>query len=681
MYYSGTSTSPPASLTSGYFNVQPNLWSSGIGAINFSNNSINGVNPRDYLTGFTIPFTLQLISITDPTDYLIVEVTSVGVPGLNNYFGVVCSVLSIGGTPTINDRFCINATQNGTNSECQMRYKFNSNQNVSNGITSEYIKMSTGGFTLNPTNPTFIGISFTGYSSNDFRNYLSGITSAYFFITKKEDPEYYAAFQGNLYTQNTSQPLGSSIFKIINNTFSSSDPNGSGSPSNNDILCIDIDPLTSVNSTGTTVCNNISGISINFTSVTVGDQITFTLASDLGLIAGDIIRIVYQPDPNVQVIGVIDSYDPDGASPNITITVELVVNDGYNAGTVDQSVTCYETVNNFSEFTFQRTLFVDPNGDDNVASSVTPYGGQLNPTFQTIQGAVDYIEDHYTDGDVTIHVFAGLYNVSANNPIRVGFTAGTASFVNVNLYLEDGVIIKDNSLIVSTDPNNPDYLFIMAGGRPTISGYGTISATAGPAGSLHYCNVILLRHTELARIQVERIDANFRYNVGYVFYVPVGSDKQISTFFDGEVKINDLNHGLLRMSGGTETKLFEFNHESNITILKNQNNSGYEPVVLSGQSVAIVRGDWYYQPNDVTDDRTIFNYGSTGSTYVFDGVDIYVTSGSVNNYIINTNGLTNCRMEVRERSTTNGYINPTDSIINYSFGVLEQGVPITPNKL
>ena len=35
----------------------------------------------------------------------------------------------------------------------------------------------------------------------------------------------------------------------------------------------------------------------------------------------------------------------------------------------------------------------------------------------------------------------------------------------------------------------------------------------------------------------------------------------------------------------------------------------------------------------------------------------------------------------RERTTTNGYIDPNDSIINYSFGVLEQGVPITPNKL
>lgn len=221
----------------------------------------------------------------------------------------------------------------------------------------------------------------------------------------------------------------------------------------------------------------------------------------------------------------------------------------------------------------------------------------------------------------------------------------------------------------------------MAGSRPTISGYGTISATAGPAGSLHYVNVIRLNHGEIARIQVERIDANFRYNVGYVFYYPVGSDKLTSTVFEGEVKIKDKNHGLLRMSGGNETKLFEFKHDSNITILENQNNAGYEPVVLSGQSVAIVRGDWYYAPFDLSDDRSIFNFGSTGSTYVFDGVDIYVTSGSVNNYIINTNSLSNCRIEVRERSTTNGYINPSDSIINYSFGVLEQGVPITPNKL
>ena len=221
----------------------------------------------------------------------------------------------------------------------------------------------------------------------------------------------------------------------------------------------------------------------------------------------------------------------------------------------------------------------------------------------------------------------------------------------------------------------------MAGARPSISGYGIISATAGPAGSLHYVNVILLSHTELARIQVKRIDAAFRENAGYIFYIPVGTDKTTSTTFDGEVKISDFNHGVLRISGGTTTKLFEFNHESNITIIKNQNNTGFQPVVLSGQSVGIIRGDWYFQPNDVGDPRSLFVYQSTGSTYVFDGVDVYVTSGSVNNYIINTNGLTNCRMEVRETSMTNGYIDPTDSIINYSFGVFEQGVPITPNKL
>jgi hypothetical protein len=548
-------------------------------------------------------------------------------------------------------------------------------------LSTEYIKTSSGDFSLNAGGNNFFAISYTGYSSNSFRNYLSGITSAYFFITKREDPEFYAVFQGNLYTQNTSEPLGSSTFKIVESTFSSSDPNGSGSPSNNDLLCVDIDPISTVYSTGTTACNNISAITINFTSVTAGDQITFTLTPDLSILAGDIIRIVYIPDPNVLVVGVVDSYDPDGALSNITITIQLVQNDGYSAGLVDQSDTCYETVNNFGEFTFQRTLFVDPNGDDNVASAVNPLGGQLNPTFQTIQGAVQYIEDNYINGDVTIHVFAGIYNVSATDPIRVGFTGGTSVGVNVNLYLEEGVIIKDPSNAGSLDQNNPSHLFIMAGSTPTISGYGTILATTSSSGSLKYINIILLNHEELARIQVKRIYADFRENIGYVFYYPVGSNKTTSTIFEGEVKINDENRGLLRMSGGTAQKIFEFEHDSNITILQNVNGTGSEPVVLSGNSVSIIRGDWYYNPKTVTDSRSIFTFGSTGSTYVFDGADIYVTSGSVNNYIFNTNSLSNCRIEVRERSTTNGYINPSDSIINYSFGVLEQGVPITPNKL
>ena len=559
---------------------------------------------------------------------------------------------------------------------CQLQYKW-STLGLSSLVPQQTLLLSTGSFSASTVFSNFVGLSYTGYPGNDYTNYLSGITSAYFLITQLTDPDYYVAFQGNLLTQNSTQ----TVFKIVNNTFSSSSPIGSGTPANDEILCVSINPINVNNTTGSTGCNNISAITIDFTAVTVGSTINFTLPPDLGIQSGDEIKIIYQPDPNVQVLGTISSYSPTGPSPNTSVLVELVLNDGYNVGPVDQTSTCYEIVINNTEFIFQKTLFVDPNGDDIVATDVVPYGGTLNPPFQTIQSAVQYIEDHYTSGDVNIHVFAGLYNTSASNPIKIGFTGGTASLVNVNLYLEDGVIIRDVSTTASTDPNHPDYLFIMAGARPSISGYGIISATAGPAGSLHYVNVILLSHTELARIQVKRIDAAFRENAGYIFYIPVGTDKTTSTTFDGEVKISDLNHGLLRISGGTTTKLFEFNHESNITIIKNQNNTGFQPVVLSGQSVGIIRGDWYFQPNDVGDPRSLFVYQSTGSTYVFDGVDVYVTSGSVNNYIINTNGLTNCRMEVRETSMTNGYIDPTDSIINYSFGVFEQGVPITPNKL
>lgn len=559
---------------------------------------------------------------------------------------------------------------------CQLQYKW-ATLGLSSLVPQQTLLLSTGSFSASTVFSNFVGLSYTGYPGNDYTNFLSGITSAYFLITQLTDPDYYVAFQGNLLTQNDTQTL----FKIVDSTFSSSSPVGSGTPVNDEILCVTINPLNVDNTTGTTGCNNISAITIDFTSVTVGSTINFTLPPNLGIQAGDEIKIIYTPDPNVQVLGTISSYSPTGPSPNTSVLVELVLNDGYDVGTVDQTSTCYEIVLNNSEFIFQKTLFVDPNGDDAVATDVIPYGGTLNPPFQSIQSAVQYIQDHYTSGDINIHVFAGQYTASTTNPIRIGFTGGSASLVNVNLYMEDGVIIKDVSTTATTDPENPDYLFIMAGSKPSISGYGTISATAGPSGSLHYVNVILLRHTELARIQIKRIDAAFRDNAGYVFFIPVGSDKLISTFFSGEIKINDFNHGVLRMSGGTTTKLFEFDHDSNITIIKNQNNTGFQPLVLSGQSVAFIRGDWYFEPFAVTDPRSIFNYGSTGSTFIFDGADIYVTSGSSDNYIINTNGLTNCRMEVRERSTTNGYINPTDSIINYSFGVFEQGVPITPNKL
>lgn len=559
---------------------------------------------------------------------------------------------------------------------CQLQYKW-STLGLSNPVPQQTLLMSTGAFSASTIFSNFVGLSYTGYPGNDYTNYLSGITSGYFLITQLTDPDFYMGFQGNLIAQNNSQ----TVFKIVDNTFSSSSPDGIGTPAVDEILCVTIHPLSTVNTSGGTGCSNISAITIDFTAVTVGSSITFTLSPDLGIQAGDEIEIIYTPDPNVRVIGTITSYDPSGPPNNTVVLVELVFNDGYDVGPVDQNSTCYEVVTNNSEFIFQKTLFVDPNGDDSIAADVTPYGGTLNPPFKTIQAAVQYIQDSYTSGDVTIHVFAGLYDVTTANPIRVGFTGGSASLVNVNLYMEEGVIIRDSSTSASTNPNDPDHLFIMAGSKPTISGYGTISATAGPTGFAHYVNVILFYHSELARIQVKRIDAAFRQNMGYVFYFPVGGDKLTSVFFEGEVKINDVNHGLLDMSGGTTTKLFEFDHSSNITILKNQNNTGFQPCVLSGQSVAIIRGDWYFQPNDIGDPRSLFVYQSTGSTYVFDGVDVYVTSGSVNNYIINTNGLSNCRMEVRERSTTNGYIDPSDSIFNYSFGVFEQGVPITPNKL
>jgi hypothetical protein len=559
---------------------------------------------------------------------------------------------------------------------CQLQYKW-STLGLSSSVPQQTLLLSTGSFSASTVFSNFVGLSYTGYPGNDYTNYLSGITSAYFLITQLTDPDYYVAFQGNLLTQNSTQ----TVFKIVDSTFSSSSPIGSGTPANDEILCVSINPINVNNTTGSTGCNNISAITIDFTAVTVGSTINFTLPPNLGIQSGDEIKIIYQPDPNVQVLGTISSYSPTGPSPNTSVLVELVLNDGYDVGPVDQTSTCYEIVINNSEFIFQKTLFVDPNGDDTVATDVVPYGGTLNPPFQTIQSAVQYIEDHYTSGDVTIHVFAGLYSVSAVDPIRVGFTGGTSVGVNVNLYLEEGVIIRDPSNAGSLDPNNPSHLFIMAGSTPTISGYGTIFATTSSSGSLKYINVILLNHEELARIQVKRIYADFRDNIGYVFYYPVGSNKTTSTIFEGEVKINDVNRGLLRMSGGTAQKIFEFKNDSNITILQNVNGIGSEPVVLSGDSVAIIRGEWYYNPKFVTDPRSIFSFGSTGSTYVFDGADIYVTSGSNDNYIFETNGLTNCRIEVRERTTTNGYIDPNDSIINYSFGVLEQGVPITPNKL
>lgn len=571
--------------------------------------------------------------------------------------------------------------------DCQLQYIWSTNT-ISAPVPTQTLMLANGDFNNTSPSANFLGLSYTGFPGNDYKNYLSGITSAHFFITQLTDPEYYVAFQGNLLVQNNNQ----TVFKIINSTFSSSDPNGLGTPNDGEILCVSIIPSASQNITGDTVCSNISAITIDFTSVTVGDVINFTLPPNLGLQTGDEIRIIYIPDPNVQVIGVIDAYDPTGSGPNTSVTIELIFNDGYTAGQVDENDTCYEVETYNSEFIFKRTLFVDMNGDDDVASNVSPIGGTLNPPFQTIQGAIDYITTNlasFIGRDVTIHVFAGTYYVSHGSagdtgpgPIELGYATWPGSTIRVHLYLEDGVYIEDNSSITGGTVSNPVYLFKLQGPAPSISGYGVIKS--GGVVGVNFCDIFRIEQPSSALIQVKRINHEFRQNIGKTFRHVRTEDKLTEVFFEGEVYINNVNGALLHNQNSHPSGTlmsFEFGHNSKITILNNDSDSGTNhPVVYTGTSTVFVRGDWYHKPNTNYNGK-IFWYFNNQAVYIFDGADIYLSVTTVNNYFIGTNSISNCVMEVRESTYSNGYVDNTFPITNYSGGFLFQGASIKPNVL
>jgi hypothetical protein len=594
--------------------------------------------------------------------------------------------------PTINKTVIWNESEGRFNlggySDCQLQYIW-STGSTQDTIPEQNLRTSTQNFSINTASEwNFIGLSYTGYPGNDYKSYLSGITSAYFFVTKSSDPNYYMAFQGNLLAQSDDI----TVFKIVNNTFSSSDPVGSGTPDNGDILCVDIDPISYNSSSGGTVCSNISAITINFTSVTVGDTITFTLPPDLDIQTGNEIRIIYTPNPNIQIVGVVTSYDPDSGPPNTSVLVELVLNAGYTAGNVNENVTCYEIITISSDFIFRRTLFVDMNGDDTIGASVSPVGGILNPPFKTIQGAIDYITTNissFIGVDVTIHVFAGTYYVSTGaagdtgpGPIELGYDSGASANTRVHLYLEDGVYIVDNTSVTGGTSSNPVYLFKMQGSAPSITGYGVIK-TGGVLG-VNYCDVININQPINALIQVKRINHNFRGNIGKTFRHVRSQDKSTEVFFEGEVLIDNVNGALLHNQNshpnGTLMS-FEFGHNSKITIINNDSDAETNfPVVYSGTSTLFIRGDWYHKPS-ISYAGKIFWYFDNKSVYIFDGADIFLQVTAPNNYFITTSNVNNCVMEVRETSFSNGYVDNTYPITNYSGGFLFQGASIKPNQL
>jgi len=633
------------------------------------------------LSGFTVPFTIQLIGVNDQTEYLIATVTNLQPNSSEYFYTLTLSNISIStNAPELGDALCVIATQDGRDAGCQFEYQYSPGAISPTG----YFTSFNNGFSGGP-----FQLSFTGSNGNNWTNYLTGHTGNFaLVVTSKEDPNIYLAFQ----TTYVNEIISAGYLLLMPNgaTQSASLTN----PAINDTLCIDITPLN--DSRPTTSCAT-SSPGINFSATTIGSTISTSAPYGLGLNVGDTLHIYDQNLPNVLVQISVTSYVEDNTvipySASVTGTTTVVVNQG--STNVLETDLCFVPFPNTDNFIFRRTLFVDMNGDDTIGASVTPVGGILNPPFATIQGAIDYIDNNLSSfqaTDVTIHVFAGTYNVSTGaagdtgpGPIELGYATVPNQNTRVHLYLEDGVYIQDTTSVVGGTANDPKHLFLMRGSYPSITGYGVIR-TGGVVGS-NFCDVIRLEEPIRATIQLRRINHNFRENIGKTFrHIRTTSNRTTEVYFEGEVLISNVNGALLHNKDSyplsTNPMTFEFGHNTIINILGNDSTAGTNMVVqYSGTNETIVRGDWYHQPASDYSGR-IFWYFDDDVRYIFDGADIYLNVGDdvYNNFMVST-GITGCIMEVRESSFSNGYIDNTYPIYNQSFGIFQQGVNIRPNKL
>lgn len=582
------------------------------------------------------------------------------------------------GFPT-NDKVVIWDTSEGRfqlrdDGGCQLVYQWNTTSPVTQAPSQGQLSITTSSFSASTSGFNYIGFSLTSYTGNDLTNYLTGITNASFVITLQNDPSYFMAFNANILATSN----GVIVYDIIENTFSSSSPPASGTPENGELLCVSITPISVSSSTGGTSCENIESIGINFSGAAINDNITFTIASGLTINTGINMQLTYTPDPSIFVIGEVTNYNVSTGS--ITINLTYISSDGYCCGAADENDVCYYLTIENDLFIFQRTLFVDPNGDDVLASSVFPYGGTLHQPFKTIQSAIQYIDDNYTYGDVTVHVFAGAYNVTTETPIRVGIEGNNT---NIHLYLEDGVRINCMATNPSTSANNPDYYFILQGGRPSISGYGLIKISGDVGATQTYIDAFRIINPVECKIQVKRIDSSLRETMGSVFYYPYSADTTSSTYFEGEVLTTyGVKNSLLDMSGFSKTKTFEFGHNSTINLTGYD--SAYEMIKIGKESDVIVRGTWYIDAQ--SGNGTIFFPYDTSCKIVFDGCDICYKNSELGNPMTSNNLISNLSggdvyIEVRERCITSGYIHDNQNVINISYGVIEQNIPMSPKIL
>lgn len=560
----------------------------------------------------------------------------------------------------------------GSASDCQLTYQWNSDSPVQQPPSSGELMMTTQSFSAETPNVVYIGLSLTSYTGNDLTDYYGYFNSASIIVTQQNDSSYFMAFNANVIAI-TDEVI---IFQIITESFSSSAPPISGTPSNGELLCVSISPISASNSIGQ--CQNIDSIDINFGTIEVGDTQQFTGNEGLSIITGDTVQISYTPSPNIFVLGIITDYNL--STGVFTVEITYVSNDGYTSGSVDESVTCYYYFTDSTEFIFKRTLFVDPNGNDGVASDVSPIGGTLHPPFQTIQGAIQYAQDNYVSADITIHVFAGTYYISETNPIVLGYNN-----LYMNLYLEDGAVLSCTNNSPSTDPNDPSFFIKITGDREvSISGHGKIS-TNGTASSSAYQNIFEIDPVDRVNIKLKRINGQLRENQGTVFYYSTTGDSLTNTFFEGEVLIDSVNLGLLTMEGtdGGSGRTFEFGHETIINISDVDTSGMVNKIVdINYQSTVIVRGNWYILPSDTEKPRALFYYRDDSARVILDGADMYlninnVVSNDTKKLMINLTS-NDCFFEKRTSSLTNSFLLPTENIYSQTYGTLEQNVPITP---
>lgn len=524
------------------------------------------------------------------------------------------------------------------------------------------------------TGGILFGLNYTTNDGDNWENWLDSFNS---FNVKFKDTTT-GAYSGFLLT-NVTHESGSHLTGIIDwSTFVES-----GDFASSENICVDITP-SDVSSDVT--CFDSSTV-VDF-GTTASYATTINAPVGLGLGSTNSQVVVYNTaDAENLVVIQVSSYVEDYDIMSATISGTVSANVG--SGTASQL--CFIPQNGGSAnsgYLYEKTLFVDPNGNDELAANFL-IGGSKNQPFKTIQAAMTYASQNYTNEHaINVHVFAGVYTVSNENPIVF-----PNQRPHTNLHLDDGVRINDfeNNDQLNTTYDDRGHLIKMQG-RCSITGQGMISMIG--ASGIHLDVIYITNSADEADIQLKRINMNSNgLSSGYAIYRENAGAKNSIAKFDGEIKIGNDNNGILltNSDSGIDDSFFVFSDDCifdvdstsvSTSLITSYDSS--ETGNLAGSTTIYLRGKCRVYSNQTTGSISVIyidvNDSSTAAlNCVFDGFECSVATNQdpqPAHYLIdNDASLDSITFSTLSKSTTNCYLDQSNTTFtNETTGVLSLGV-------